>query len=248
MALLEIEGLESGYGDVPILHGIALRIDEREVVSLVGANGAGKTTLLRAVSRVLPSRGILRFAGNDLTRLASHEVVALGIAHVPEGRQLFPGMTVLENLKLGAPRGLGSGELSKRLDAVYALFPRLAERRAQDAGTLSGGEQQMVAIGRGLMLKPRLLMLDEPSLGLSPVLVKAIFDTISQINASGVAILLVEQNVAESLRRSQRGYVIETGRIVLEGAADALLKDERTRAAYLGGTIEAKPSHLEEHR
>ena len=247
MALLEVRDLHAGYGDVPILHGVSLRVDEGEVVSLVGANGAGKTTLLRALSRVLPVRGEARFAGDDITGLAPDEVVRRGLAHVPEGRQLFARMTVLENLKLGAPARCARADLDRRLEQVYAMFPRLAERRAQDAGTLSGGEQQMVAIGRGLMLGPRLLMLDEPSLGLAPTLVKGIFDTVSRINAAGVAVLLVEQNVAESLRRSRRGYVIETGRIALEGDAAALLKDDRTRAAYLGGTIAMNPTRRAEN-
>jgi branched-chain amino acid transport system ATP-binding protein len=243
MPLLEIADLRSGYGDVPILHGVSLTVEEGEVVSLVGANGAGKTTLLRAISRILPLDGSIRFAGEDIGRLASDEIVARGIAHVPEGRQLFTGLTVLENLELGAPARLARPEIAERLDRVYAIFPRLAERRRQYCATLSGGEQQMVAIGRGLMMEPKLLMLDEPSLGLAPSMVAGIFDTVSRLNAAGMAVLLVEQNVVESLRRSHRGYVLETGRIVLEGAADALLQDERTRKAVLGGTERTMRPH-----
>ncbi len=233
--LLELSDVETGYGDVPILHGVSLTVEAGEVVSLVGANGAGKTTLLRAVSRLLPLKGTVRFVGDDTSRLAPEEIVARGIAHVPEGRQLFVGMSVLENLRLGAPAGCAKAELARRLDGVFALFPRLAERREQRAGTLSGGEQQMAAIGRGLMMAPKLLMLDEPSLGLAPALVAAIFDIVSAVNASGIAVLLVEQNVMESLRRSHRGYVLETGRIVLAGPANSLLGDPRLRQAVLGG-------------
>ena len=235
MSLLEVAQLTAGYGDVEILHGVSLTVEDGEVVSLVGANGAGKTTLLRAISAVLPSHGRIVFAGKTISGLPPHEVVAQGIAHVPEGRQLFADLTVLENLMLGAPRGLAAAEVLRRLDGVYAMFPRLAERRRQQAGTLSGGEQQMAAIGRGLMLAPRLLMLDEPSLGLSPTVVAGIFDAITVANRNGMAVLLVEQNVVESLRRSHRGYVLETGTMVAEGKADTLLTDDRVRAAFLGG-------------
>jgi branched-chain amino acid transport system ATP-binding protein len=244
MPLLEIENLRSGYGDVPILHDVSLTVDEGEVVSLVGANGAGKTTLLRAISRIIPLEGGIRFAGEDIGRLTSDQIVARGIAHVPEGRQLFAGMTVLENLELGAPARMSRADVERNLDNVFTMFPRLAERRAQRCGTLSGGEQQMVAIGRGLMMEPRLLMLDEPSLGLAPSLVAGIFDTVTSVNAAGTAVLLVEQNVVESLRRSHRGYVLETGRIVLEGAADDLLQDERTKIAFLGGQGRTTPPSI----
>jgi branched-chain amino acid transport system ATP-binding protein len=236
MPLLEIANLDCGYGDVPILHGVSLHVNEGEVVSLVGANGAGKTTLLRAVSRLLPVRGSVRFAGEDTARLAPEEIVTRGLAHVPEGRQLFVGMSVLENLRLGAPAGCSRAELARRLDHVCGLFPRLAERRHQRAGTLSGGEQQMAAIGRGLMMAPKLLMLDEPSLGLAPALVAGIFEIVSAVNALGISVLLVEQNVVESLRRSHRAYVIETGRIVLDGDARELLGDDRLRRSVLGTT------------
>ncbi len=240
MPLLEITDLSAGYGDVAILHGVSLHVDEAEVVSLVGANGAGKTTLLRALSGMLPHGGAIRFAGRALSGLAPDTIVESGIAHVPEGRQLFAGMTVLENLRLGLPRGCTAAEGRRRIDEIMTLFPRLGERRGQAAGTLSGGEQQMVAIGRGLALGPRLLVLDEPSLGLAPTMVQFIFETITALNRRGMAVLLVEQNVVESLRRSHRAYVLETGRIVLAGQASALLQDERTRAAFLGGQPEPR--------
>jgi branched-chain amino acid transport system ATP-binding protein len=227
--------LQAGYGDVPILHGISLSVDKGEIVSLVGANGAGKTTLLRTISRILPLEGSIRFDGEDIGRLRSDQIVARGIAHVPEGRQLFASMTVLENLELGAPARMSRPDLRKRLEEIFAIFPRLAERQAQFCGTLSGGEQQMVAIGRGLMMKPKLLILDEPSLGLAPSMVAGIFDTVTKVNQAGMAVLLVEQNVVESLRRSHRAYVLETGRIVLDGPAAELLQDDRTRTAFLGG-------------
>jgi branched-chain amino acid transport system ATP-binding protein len=239
MPLLEVKSLTAGYGDVDVLHDVSLTIADNEIVSLVGANGAGKTTLLRAISGVVRARGHISFAGKPIISLPSHEIVAQGIAHVPEGRQLFSDLTVLENLTLGAPRGLPNEELSRRLDEVTAMFPRLGARRKQYAGTLSGGEQQMAAIGRALMLGPKLLMLDEPSLGLSPAMVANIFDAITLANRSGMAILIVEQNVVESLRRSHRGYVLETGLMVAEGEAAALLEDNRLRSAFLG-----TPSHL----
>jgi len=235
MPLLEIHGLQAGYGDMPILHGVSLRVEPGEIVSLVGANGAGKTTLLRAISRILPLKGgQISFCEEDIGVLSSDQIVGRGLAHVPEGRQLFTDMSVEENLKLGAPGRCGKPEIARRLERAYGIFPRLAERRRQFGGTLSGGEQQMAAIARGLMLEPKLLMLDEPSLGLSPAMVLAIFETILQINRSGVAVLLVEQNVVEALRRSHRAYVLETGNVVFEGEAQAVLQDERTRHAILG--------------
>ena len=235
MPLLEVKRLTAGYGDADVIHDVSLAIEKDEIVSLVGANGAGKTTLLRAISGVVRARGHIAFDGKPILGLPSHAIVAQGIAHVPEGRQLFADLTVLENLTLGAPRGLSTTEVSRRLDRVSAMFPRLAARRSQYAGTLSGGEQQMAAIGRALMLGPKLLMLDEPSLGLSPAMVANIFDAITSANLDGMAILIVEQNVVESLRRSHRGYVLETGSMVAEGEATALLEDERLRAAFLGG-------------
>jgi len=235
MPLLEVRNLVAGYGDIDVLHNVSLTVNEGEVVSLVGANGAGKTTLLRAISGCVRTHGDILFADQPIGGLASHQIVARGIAHVPEGRQLFSDMSVLENLTLGAQRGLSTREVTRRLDGVYAMFPRLVERRSQRAGTLSGGEQQMAAIGRGLMLAPRLLMLDEPSLGLSPLMVTGIFDAIRAANKDGTAILLVEQNVVESLRRSHRGYVLETGSMVADGEAATLLADRRLKSAFLGG-------------
>jgi branched-chain amino acid transport system ATP-binding protein len=238
MPLLEVANFSAGYGDVRILHSVNLTVDAGEVVSLVGANGAGKTTLLRAISGVLASTGTLNFEGQSIVGLAPHQIVARGIAHVPEGRQLFGDMSVLDNLKLGAPRNTPAAEIARRLDEVYSVFPRLKERYRQDAGTLSGGEQQMCAIGRGFMLAPKLLMLDEPSLGLSPTMITGIFDAITAANRKGMAVLVVEQNVVESLKRSQRGYVLETGTMVIDGPADRLLTDDRMRAAFLGGVSE----------
>ncbi len=237
MPLLEIKNLTAGYGDVDVVHDVSLAIADNEIVSLVGANGAGKTTLLRAISGVVRARGRITFAGKTLIGQPSHEIVAQGIAHVPEGRQLFADLTVLENLTIGAPRRLPAAEVSRRLEKVWAMFPRLAARQSQYAGTLSGGEQQMAAIGRALMLSPKLLMLDEPSLGLSPAMVANIFDAITSANLGGMAILIVEQNVVESLRRSHRGYVLETGSMVAEGKAAALLEDSRLRTAFLGGAL-----------
>jgi branched-chain amino acid transport system ATP-binding protein len=234
MPLLEIKDLRAGYGDVNVLHGVSLTVEDGEIVSLVGANGAGKTTLLRAISAVVRSQGSVSFQGASISGLPSHDIVRRGIAHVPEGRQLFSDMTVLENLSIGAPRGLPRREVLRRLDDIWSIFPRLAARRAQYAGTLSGGEQQMAAIGRALMLHPKLLMLDEPSLGLSPAMVAHIFDAITTANRGGMAILVVEQNVVESLRRSHRGYALDTGSMVAEGQARALLEDERLRSAFLG--------------
>jgi len=239
MPLLEIKDLTAGYGDVDVLHGVSLTVGDGEIVALVGANGAGKTTLLRAISGVVRSQGFVSFLGSSISGLPSHDIVWRGIAHVPEGRQLFSDMTVLENLSLGAPRGLPRREAARRLDDVWAMFPRLAERRDQYAGTLSGGEQQMAAIGRALMLHPKLLMLDEPSLGLSPAMVSHIFEAIAAANRGGMAVLVVEQNVVESLRRAHRGYVLETGIMVAEGPATALLEDSRLRSAFLGA-----PSHV----
>jgi branched-chain amino acid transport system ATP-binding protein len=234
-ALLRLEAIEVGYGDVTAVAHVSLEVRQGETVALIGSNGAGKTTTLRAISGLLPlRRGTIEFGGERVDGLSPAQIVARGIAHVPEGRQLFPSMTVLENLELGC-RGVSS-RLRKKdtLARVFELFPRLWERRRQLAGTLSGGEQQMCAIGRGLMACPTLLMLDEPSLGLAPVMVKAIFDNLSQINAQGTTILLVEQNVLRSLQLSRRGYVLENGRITLEGVAIDLLGSGHIKQAYLG--------------
>jgi len=232
-ALLRVDGIEVAYGQVPAVRGASLDVRPGEIVALIGGNGAGKTTTLRAISGLLPiRRGRIDFEGDRLDGLRPSKVVGRGIAHVPEGRQLFPTMTVLENLELGA--GAARALKAESLEWVYSLFPRLRERRRQLAGTLSGGEQQMVAIGRGLMARPKLLMLDEPSLGLAPVVVRASFDNLVEINRRGMAILLVEQNVLRALQLSHRGYVLENGQIVLDGLRETLLADGHIKQAYLG--------------
>jgi branched-chain amino acid transport system ATP-binding protein len=234
-ALLTLEAIEVGYGDVTAVAHVSLEVRPGETVALIGSNGAGKTTTLRAISGLLrPRRGSIEFGGERLDGLAPSQIVARGIAHVPEGRQLFPTMTVQENLDLGCRGASARASRKDTLARVFELFPRLWERRRQVAGTLSGGEQQMCAIGRGLMACPRLLMLDEPSLGLAPVMVNAIFDNLSRINAQGTTILLVEQNVLRSLQMSHRGYVLENGRITLEGEAVDLLASGHIKQAYLG--------------
>ena len=231
-ALLRLDNVETGYRDLVAVRDVTLEVRPGEVVSLIGSNGAGKTTTLRAITGLLPlRRGRIELAGERIDGRRSAEVVARGIAHVPEGRQLFPTMSVRENLELGARDRRAR---AARLEEVFMLFPRLRERQRQLAGTLSGGEQQMCAIGRGLMADPKLLMLDEPSLGLAPVMVKLIFETLVRINARGTTLLLVEQNVPRALALSHRGYVIESGRIVLEGARDALQQNPEIRRAYLG--------------
>jgi branched-chain amino acid transport system ATP-binding protein len=234
-ALLEVRDLDFAYGDVQVLRGVSLDVNAGEIVTLVGSNGAGKSTTLRNVSRLLrPRAGTLRFDGHDLKELASHQVVELGVVQVPEGRRVFPEMTVLENLRMGSYVKQARSEREKNLERGLSLFPRLKERIGQLAETLSGGEQQMLAIARGLMAKPRLLLLDEPSLGLSPLLVRTIFDTIAQINAQGISVLLVEQNVYQSLRIAARGYVLETGKIALSGTGAELLSNEKVKEAFLG--------------
>jgi branched-chain amino acid transport system ATP-binding protein len=233
--LLRIDGIEVGYGDMTAVRDVSLEVREGETVALIGANGAGKTTTLRAVSGLLPlRRGRIELEGQRLDGRSSAQIVARGVAHVPEGRQLFPTMTVRENLELGARTPEARRRVADSLAEVFDLFPRLRERTAQLAGTLSGGEQQMCAIGRGLMARPRLLMLDEPSLGLAPVMVKAIFEDLARINGRGITILLVEQNVLRSLRLAHRGYVLENGRMMLSGPRDDLLASGHIRQAYLG--------------
>jgi branched-chain amino acid transport system ATP-binding protein len=235
-ALLEVRDLVAGYGAVTVLHGVSFDVGERESVALVGANAAGKTTLLRALMGIVPPRGgSVRFAGTELARSRPHEVTPLGIAQVAEGRQLFPEMTVRENLELGAMASADSwSHRADTLERVCTTFPRVRERLEQNAGTMSGGEQQQVAIARALMARPRLLLVDEPSAGLAPVLVQAVFRALRDVHAEGVAILLVEQNVPLSLRLAQRGYVIELGRVVLEGTGEQLLADPHVKEAYLG--------------
>ena len=236
MSLLEIKGLTVSYGAIKALQGIDLRIEEGEIVSLLGANGAGKTTALRAVSRLLPiERGDILFQGKSLAAVAVHSVVSLGIAHVPEGRGIFPNLTVLENLKLATWTCKKKSCLPDLYREVFALFPRLEERSSQLGGTLSGGEQQMLALGRAMMADCRVILLDEPSMGLSPLLVKEVFRVIKEINAKGTTILLVEQNANMALKIANRGYVLENGRIVLEGSAAQLAGDPRVKQAYLGG-------------
>ena len=230
--LLRLDSVEAGYRDLVAVREVSLEVRAGEVVALIGGNGAGKTTTLRAISGLLPvRRGRIEFEGERIDGRASAQVVARGIAHVPEGRQLFPSMSVRENLELGARDRAGR---AATLESVFALFPRLRERERQVAGTLSGGEQQMCAIGRGLMARPRLLLLDEPSLGLAPVMVRLIFETLKAINEAGTTILLVEQNVARALALSHRAYVIENGRIVLDGPREALQQSPHVKQAYLG--------------
>jgi branched-chain amino acid transport system ATP-binding protein len=233
--VLRLDGIEAGYGDVVAVRSVSLEVRAGEIVALIGSNGAGKTTTLRAIAGLLPLRqGRVELDGRRLSGLGPAAVVAAGVAHVPEGRQLFPTMTVLENLEVGARTAVGRARRGETLSRVFELFPRLAERQRQLAGTLSGGEQQMVAIGRALMARPRLLMLDEPSLGLAPVLVGAIFANLAAINRDGLTILLVEQNVLRALRVSQRAYVMENGAVTLTGPSAALLADDRVQQAYLG--------------
>jgi branched-chain amino acid transport system ATP-binding protein len=234
MALLEVSDIHAKYGAIEALKGISLTVEEGEVVTLIGSNGAGKSTTLRAISGLTPaSAGRIDFGGIEITRVPAHEIVAQGIALAPEGRHCFPRMSVRENLDLGAHRRSGTG-VAEDLDRVYELFPRLLERERQKAGTMSGGEQQMLAIGRALMARPRLLMLDEPSMGIAPILVQRIYETIAQINRDGVTILLVEQNANYALDLAARGYVLETGRVVLANHSAELRGDPEVQRAYLG--------------
>ncbi|MFT3801161.1 MAG: ABC transporter ATP-binding protein [Burkholderiaceae bacterium] len=233
--LLSIRDLHAGYGEAEVLHGVDITVFEREFVCIIGANTAGKSTILRTISRLVPrASGRLRFGDVDLSTRRSHQVPALGIAHVPEGRQIFPDMTVEENLLLGAFTARAASDLPARMRDVFALFPRLLERRGQSAGTLSGGEQQMVAVGRALMLEPKLLLLDEPSHGLAPKVVEEMHDAFVEIHRRGTSILLVEQNVGLALDVASRGYVLEGGRIVLEGSAAELNRNPAVKTAYLG--------------
>jgi branched-chain amino acid transport system ATP-binding protein len=234
MALLEVSEIHTHYGSIEALKGVSLTVEEGEVVTLIGSNGAGKSTTLRSISGLTPaSSGRISFAGQEITRVAAHEIVSYGIALSPEGRHCFPRMTVRENLDLGAHHRRGA-EVADDLERVYGLFPRLREREKQKAGTMSGGEQQMLAIGRALMARPRLLMLDEPSMGIAPILVQRIYETIGEINRAGVTILLVEQNANYALEVSARGYVLETGRVVLANDSAQLRDDPEVQRAYLG--------------
>ena len=233
--LLTVQNLDLYYGDAQALDGVSLEVAGGEIVAIVGANGAGKSSLIRTIAGMeKPRGGTIRFKGADVTRLESHRICDLGIGQVAEGRQVFPGLTVLENLQVGAMLPRARARSRTALEDVFGMFPRLAERRAQVAGTLSGGEQQMLAIGRCLMGAPELIMFDEPSLGLAPLVVQEVLHTIRLLNARGLTILLVEQNVAVSLKISSRAYVLENGRVVMSGAGQALLHDDRVRQAYLG--------------
>lgn len=233
--LLELNNVTASYGDVQVLWGVTFAVREGEIATLVGANGAGKSTTLKTISGVVRATdGQIIFEGDRIDELPAHKIAARGIAHVPEGRRLFPLMSVLENLELGAISSEARRRRVESFERVFALFPKLKERASQVAGTLSGGEQQMVAIARGLMARPRVLILDEPSLGLAPIIVREMFEIIQTINREGITILLVEQNVQQSLKLANRAYVLENGRVVLEGAGSDLLNDQRVREAYLG--------------
>lgn len=234
--MLEINDLHVAYGEINAIKGISMRVPERSIVTLIGANGAGKTTLLRTVSALIKSRsGSIKFAGNDITHQKPHDIVAKGLAHSPEGRMIFANLTVQENLKMGAYLRNDTAEIKRDLDYCFTIFPRLKERLAQLGGTLSGGEQQMLAIARALMSKPKMLLLDEPSLGIAPILVRTIFQKIVEINKElGVTVLLVEQNANMALGVAHHAYVLETGKIVLEGSAQELANNEEVKKAYLG--------------
>ena len=234
--LLEVEAIAVHYGKIAALKDVTLSVDEGEIVALIGANGAGKTTTLKTISGLRPlSSGRIVFEGEDISRMPGHKRVTAGIGQAPEGRGVFPGMTVQENLLMGCYTR--KGNVTKELDEVYELFPRLAERKTQFGGTMSGGEQQMIAIGRALMTNPRVLLLDEPSMGLAPILVQQIFDIIKEINNRGTTVLLVEQNAQQALQLAHRAYVLETGRVVKSAEASLLLDDPQVRAAYLGGDL-----------
>jgi branched-chain amino acid transport system ATP-binding protein len=233
--MLALSGVSASYGSVPAVSGVTIAVGEGEAVGLLGANGAGKSTTLRAISGLMRlTSGTITFAGTDLATLPAYRITELGIAHVPEGRQVFPEMTVQENLEIGAYVPRAKAERARTLELVYGIFPVLAERRSQLAGTMSGGEQQMLAVGRGLMLKPRLLMLDEPSLGLAPVVTDVTFQKIQEIHAMGTAILLVEQNVSRALTLVQRAYVLESGKVIMHGTSAELAGNKQVQAAYLG--------------
>ena len=233
--VLELDGIETYYGTIRALRGVSLEVRAGEIVTLLGANGAGKTTTLRSINGLnRPRRGTITFAGQEITTIPAHRIVKLGISQSPEGRKLFPRMSVIENLEMGAFQRSDRAEIKEDMERVFTLFPRLAERRTQKAGTMSGGEQQMCAIGRAMMARPKLLMLDEPSMGLAPIFVERIFETIVEINEQGTPILLVEQNALMALEVADRGYVLETGSIVLEGPASDLKTNEQVRKTYLG--------------
>ncbi|MBI2938990.1 MAG: ABC transporter ATP-binding protein [Chloroflexi bacterium] len=235
MALLEVDRIHAFYGHIHAVKGVSLQVDQGEIVTLIGSNGAGKSTTLKTISGIIrPRQGRVLLAGEEISRLPPHTIVARGVGQAPEGRRIFPRMTVLENLEMGAFHRADRGDITADLERVFTLFPRLRERRTQAGGTLSGGEQQMLAIGRALMARPRILLLDEPSMGLAPVLVEQIFAIIQDINRQGTTILIVEQNALMALSVTQRGYVLQTGEVVLEGSAANLRQNELVRKAYLG--------------
>ncbi|MCH5206210.1 MAG: ABC transporter ATP-binding protein [Oscillospiraceae bacterium] len=235
MSLLEIENIEVYYGAINAIKGISFNVEEGEIIALIGANGAGKTTTLHTITGLISAkRGSIKLGGRDITKTPAHKIVSLGMAHVPEGRRVFAQLSVYENLMLGAYTRKDKAEIAESLERVYERFPRLKERRSQSAGTLSGGEQQMLAIGRALMSKPSIILMDEPSMGLSPLYVSEIFDIIGEINKSGTTVLLVEQNAKKALSIANRAYVLETGKIALSGDARELMDNEQVKKAYLG--------------
>lgn len=235
MAMLEIKDLEVYYGVIQAIKGISFEVNKGEVIALIGANGAGKTTILHTITGLLsPKKGSVIYEGTDITKIPAHKIVSLGMAHVPEGRRVFADLSVYENLKMGAYTRKDKNEVEETLEKVYERFPRLKERKNQMAGTLSGGEQQMLAMGRALMSKPKIILMDEPSMGLSPILVNEIFDIIQEVSKSGTTVLLVEQNAKKALSIADRAYVLETGKIVLDGKAEDLLNDDSIKKAYLG--------------
>lgn len=235
MAMLEVKDLEVYYGMIQAIKGISFEVNQGEVIALIGANGAGKTTTLHTITGLLsPKKGSVLFEGQDITKVPAHKIVSMGMAHVPEGRRVFSQLSVYENLKLGAYTRKDRSNIDKELQSIYERFPRLAERKNQLAGTLSGGEQQMLAMGRALMSKPSIVLMDEPSMGLSPILVNEIFDIIESISKSGTTVLLVEQNAKKALSIADKAYVLETGKVVLEGNAKDLLENDSIKKAYLG--------------
>ena len=235
MAMLEIKDLQVYYGVIQAIKGISFTVNEGEIIALIGANGAGKTTILHTISGLIPAKtGSVKFMDKELTKTAPHKIVQMGMAHVPEGRRIFQELSVYENLKLGAYTRKDKAEIEQSLQTVYGRFPRLEERKKQVAGTLSGGEQQMLAMGRALMSRPKIILMDEPAMGRSPLLVSEIFDIIKSINESGTTVLLVEQNAKKALSIADRAYVLETGNIVLEGGAKELMNDDSIKKAYLG--------------
>lgn len=235
MAMLEVKDLNVYYGMIQALKGISFEVNEGEVIALIGANGAGKTTTLHALTGLVPAKsGSIIFEGQDIKKIPGHKIVSMGMAHVPEGRRVFAQLTVYENLKMGAYTRKDKDEINETLKMVYKRFPRLEERKNQLAGTLSGGEQQMLAMGRALMSKPKIILMDEPSMGLSPIFVNEIFDIIKEVSADGVTVLLVEQNAKKALSIANRAYVLETGNIILQGDAKKLMDDESVKKAYLG--------------